>query len=236
MRKRGRQQSIDRVSDRASSSPPLDAEKIKDEIAQIVSDHLTAKYQQISVQQLLDILAAKPSKEAAKEAAQPKQTSPTAEPVAEHGLPVVLFATEKLSGLEITVKYIKEELNKSITEIGALLNRSPKTIWTTYSIASKKVSGRFDIQALQSDRDLIAKLRTVASHVDLEKINVPFSVIANRNLSVLESITQYLRDELHLSLNQISVLLHRDNRTIWTVYHRAQKKMSTHKQGVGEKT
>lgn len=226
MRKRGKQQNTDRVTDRGSSSHPLDAQKIKDEIAQLVSDHLTAKYQ-LSVHQLLEILAAHPSKETA----QPERI----QTVAEHGLPVVLFATEKLSGLEITVKYIKEELNKSITEIGALLNRSPKTIWTTYSIASKKVSGRFDVRALQSDSELTAKLRAVAPHNELEKINVPFSVIANRDLSVLESITQYLRNELHLSLNQIAVLLHRDNRTIWTVHHRAQKKMSAHKQEVGGK-
>jgi len=43
-------------------------------------------------------------------------------------------------------------------------------------------------------------------------------------LSVLETLTKYLREELNLRLYQIANLLNKNQRTIWTVYNRAQKK------------
>jgi len=53
------------------------------------------------------------------------------------------------------------------------------------------------------------------------------SILKDRNLSVLENIVSYLKDTLGFRYHQIAVMLNRDDRTIWTVYHRAKKKAVT---------
>jgi len=45
-------------------------------------------------------------------------------------------------------------------------------------------------------------------------------------LSVLENISLYLRSEYGLSNAQIAKLLRKDNRTIWTVIDRAERKLN----------
>lgn len=53
-------------------------------------------------------------------------------------LPIALFCDRKLSVLEHITKHLKENYDLGYTEIAKLLNRSPKTIWTTYQRAKKK--------------------------------------------------------------------------------------------------
>lgn len=60
-----------------------------------------------------------------------------------------------------------------------------------------------------------------------KEIFLPASVFSNRKLGVLEIIVKYLREERGLSLKQISVMLKRDNRTIWSSYNQAKKKQKT---------
>ena len=55
-------------------------------------------------------------------------------------------------------------------------------------------------------------------------ISIPYSVLANRSLSILEVISKYLKDKKKLTYHEIAVLLNRDDRTIWTCYDRAIKK------------
>lgn len=59
------------------------------------------------------------------------------------------------------------------------------------------------------------------------KILIPVSVIADRGLSILESLVEYLKDELRYNYHEIGELTNRDERTIWTVYNRARKKRET---------
>jgi len=56
------------------------------------------------------------------------------------------------------------------------------------------------------------------------KIEVPSEIFHDRSLSVLESISRYLKDKLKLSYHEIAELTNRDDRTIWTCYNRAKKK------------
>jgi len=56
------------------------------------------------------------------------------------------------------------------------------------------------------------------------RINIPLSVLQDRSLSVLESVSEYLRDRRNLSFQEIADLTNRDVRTIWTCYSRAKKK------------
>jgi len=55
-------------------------------------------------------------------------------------------------------------------------------------------------------------------------IRIPLRVFRDRNVAVLESITEYLKDEKEMSFHEIAVLLNRDDRTIWTCYNRVKKK------------
>ena len=53
---------------------------------------------------------------------------------------------------------------------------------------------------------------------------IPSSIFKERSLSVLEALSEYLKETLNLRLCKIADLLNKDQRTIWTVYHRAKVK------------
>lgn len=55
-------------------------------------------------------------------------------------------------------------------------------------------------------------------------VEIPSSILRDRRLAPLESITEYLKDMQGMSFHEIAVLLNRDDRTIWTCYSRAKKK------------
>jgi DNA-binding CsgD family transcriptional regulator len=37
----------------------------------------------------------------------------------------------------------------------------------------------------------------------------------------------YLKEERHLSFHEIALILNRDDRTVWTCWHRAKKKLGS---------
>ncbi|MBS3114282.1 hypothetical protein J4448_04215 [Candidatus Woesearchaeota archaeon] len=119
-------------------------------------------------------------------------------------IPVSIFEVSNLSALEVICKYLKEELELNYSKIALLLNRNSRTIWTTYKNAFRKKKER-----------LIAKE---------SKLYIPLSIFKNRRFSVLESIISYLKDNFNLRYSEISILLNRDERNIWTVYNRYRKK------------
>lgn len=55
-------------------------------------------------------------------------------------------------------------------------------------------------------------------------ISIPSYVFRDRTLKPLEAIVEFLREHQGLTIHQIAKLLNRDDRTIWTVYHRAKVK------------
>ena len=55
----------------------------------------------------------------------------------------------------------------------------------------------------------------------LADIKIPPFIFRNTPLSILEAIIDYLKIEQGLNFHEIGVLLDRDERNIWTVYHRA---------------
>jgi len=115
-----------------------------------------------------------------------------------------LFAHRKLGVLEIVVKYLKENLSLKYNQIALLLNRDQRTIWATYKKAKEKEKEKF----------VLAE----------DKYSVPISILSNRKLGPLETLSIYLKDELKLSFRQISNLLNRNYRTIWLSYHNALRK------------
>ena len=55
-------------------------------------------------------------------------------------------------------------------------------------------------------------------------VSIPSSIFKDRTLSVLEVLTEFLKEQENLTYHEIAVLLGRDDRTIWTCYNRAKKK------------
>jgi len=118
-------------------------------------------------------------------------------------IPLSIFR-EELAGLEAISKYMKENLNLSNMEISHILNRSNKTIWSAYSNAVEKRKKRFEA-------------------VD-DEIFLPAGIFRKRHLSILETIVDFLKKR-NLRNSQIAKILNKDQRTIWTVCSRIEKKM-----------
>jgi hypothetical protein len=117
-------------------------------------------------------------------------------------IPYSIFSNEKLSPLETITKYLRENLGYKYAEIANLLGRNPLPIGITYRNAVHKMKEGLDISS---------------------KEGIPASIINNKELSVFESIVYYLKKK-DLKFSEIAKILNRDDRTIWTVYHRAVKK------------
>ena len=56
-------------------------------------------------------------------------------------------------------------------------------------------------------------------------LNIPSFIFKDRRLAALESVVVYLKDSLGYNYAQIGRFLNRDQRTIWTTYNRAKKKL-----------
>jgi hypothetical protein len=112
----------------------------------------------------------------------------------ETNIPISIF-NKKLGSLESIVKYLKENLKLSYKEIAFLLNRKQQPIRTTYIRSKHKYPSKLDISS---------------------KERIPVSVLENNELSVLESIVSYFLKQKY-TVNQISSILHRNYKTIWTI-------------------
>ena len=109
------------------------------------------------------------------------------------------------SSLEAIVLYLKDIYSLRFNEIAELLNRDQRTIWVTYANAKKK--------------------KIVLDLHNSSTLTLPINMFTSRTFSVLETIVFYLRTSHNLTFNQISGLLNKNYRTIWTVYRRALKKL-----------
>jgi hypothetical protein len=122
---------------------------------------------------------------------------------AEVRIPLAALSNRKLSGLESTIKFLRENLGLSNNVVSNLVGRSNQVCWTTYNNTKKKMPETLDATASKHD--------------------IPVSVLRSK-LSVLESIVVYLREREHLNYHDIAKLLARDDRTIWTVFNRSRAK------------
>jgi hypothetical protein len=117
-------------------------------------------------------------------------------------IPVSIF-NKQLSSLEAISKYLIENKGLSLKQISSLLNRSNRNIWNSYNSSKKKFPHKLVVKESQL---------------------IPCSVLRDLRHTLLENIVSYLKGSFNLSYHQIAVMLYRDDRTIWTVYKRAQKK------------
>lgn len=117
-------------------------------------------------------------------------------------IPISIFQSN-LAPLEALTKYLKENLNYKFSKIASLLNRDQRTIWSAY----------------QSTKNKKIKLNIKS------EILVPLSIFSNRKFSILESLVTYLKGKYDFTFHKIALHLNRNDRTIWTVYSRAKKKI-----------
>ena len=115
------------------------------------------------------------------------------------GLPISIFRSG-ISGLEAIVVYLKDVNSLTIAEISTLLKRKKSTLYTTYQKAKEKLSSEID----SSDTSIV----------------IPYSIFADRNFAVLESLVAFLKDEMRFSFIKISTLLNKKYSTVRTVYVR----------------
>jgi len=92
----------------------------------------------------------------------------------------------------------------SYHEIGELLGRDERTIWTAYKKAKEKQPEPITIKEIE--------------------IYLPLPMINNNKFTILESIILYLKEK-GMKYSKIAGLLSRDQRNIWTIYSRAVKKI-----------
>lgn len=118
-------------------------------------------------------------------------------------IPLSIF-NKKLSVLETVVKYLKENLKFNFHKIGELIGRDERNIWHTYNSARKKYSELFEIEESQ--------------------FFIPVSIFRDKKFSALEAVTVFMKDQFGLNYKEISDLIKRDQRTVWTVYNRSKKK------------
>lgn len=111
-------------------------------------------------------------------------------------IPVNIFSTD-IPPLESLVKFLIEKKGMSIKTVAYKLNRNFKTIWTTYNNSKNK-----NLALEYYDR------------------TIPLSVFSKTNLSILESLVSHLHSE-GLTISEISKLLKKDVRTIWTCNSRS---------------
>jgi len=83
-----------------------------------------------------------------------------------------------------------------------------------------------------SKQELIQLLERHAPTINEEDIpqkkeveSIPISVFNNNKLSPLETICKYLKENAHKTYHEIAELLNRNDRTIWTTYNNAKKKL-----------
>jgi len=119
------------------------------------------------------------------------------------GIPLSIFDSN-LAPSESLIKYLKENLKLTYHEIAEILNRDDRTVWATYKNASKKLKERMEIKS--------------------KGVSIPVSIFANRKLSILESMVNYLINK-GFSYKEISDLVGKDQRNIWTIGSRVKKKL-----------
>ncbi len=119
-------------------------------------------------------------------------------------VPIALFQNEGLSAYELITTYLKQNLGMKLTEIAKATARNPQAVYITLRNAKEKLK--------------------IPLSFEYSEFDIPLKIITDRNYSILECIVAYLVEKKQLSLVEISKLLYRDNRTIWTIYDRFKKK------------
>lgn len=119
-------------------------------------------------------------------------------------LPISIFESD-LSPLETISKYLVEECNLTCAKIGRLIKRNHSSIWNAYKDANSKLPAQMPKKN--------------------SKYAIPLKVFSSQKLSAMEALVHYMKSTYNLKFSEIGKLTHRNERTIWTSYDRAKKKL-----------
>jgi len=87
-------------------------------------------------------------------------------------------------------------------------------------VAEKQLTDAIDVLKKQNYKENILSL------VEKPKDGIPIVIFSNDELSCLETIVKFLKENKYLSFSEIASLLNRDPRTIWATYSNSRKKKS----------
>ncbi|MEK6907629.1 MAG: hypothetical protein AABW45_03820 [Nanoarchaeota archaeon] len=114
---------------------------------------------------------------------------------------------------------MKESDKLSKKQVNFASSNSDKNLLNLYK-ENKKVLQQ--IKGLKKKENL-----TDEDLLKLVKKYIPIPISIFKNSSPLESLVKYLKDDLNLTLKEISTLINRDPRTIWVTYNNARKKIKS---------
>ena len=117
-------------------------------------------------------------------------------------IPIIIFK-QGISPAEVLCKYLKENKGLRFSEIAKLINRDERTVWINYRGAVEKKKEKIKVE---------------------KKALVSVKVFADRRLSVLESVVNYLKGKGFRN-SEIAEMLNKDQRNVYTLYSRAKKKL-----------
>lgn len=112
-------------------------------------------------------------------------------------------------------KIIQELKNHNITKQDLILN---------FLQEEETLTKLFDEKTIETLEKITKHLKEIKKIKPKIKNAIPINIFSNRTLSTLEHIITYLKEEQNLSYQEISIILNRDPRTIWTTYQRSKKK------------
>lgn len=97
-----------------------------------------------------------------------------------------------------------------------------------------KLGKRGDSSSINSEKQFLDSLeilrkqgykeKDILGLIKKPKEGIPITIFSNDELSSLETIVKFLKENKNLSFSEIASLLNRDQRTIWTTYSKAKKK------------
>jgi hypothetical protein len=118
-------------------------------------------------------------------------------------IPLSIFSHD-LSPSESLCKFLKENKQLSFHEIAVLINRDDRSVWTSYSRASKKSRESFSTKA--------------------DELLLPLQIFTDRDRSILENVILHLKENYSYSNSRIAGLLNKSPSSIATISSRAAKK------------
>ena len=119
-----------------------------------------------------------------------------------HAIPLCIFNAQA-GTFETVVKYLHEHEDLKLSEIARMFKRSPKTVWSTYTKAKRKLSSEFVIEQ--------------------PTLMIPLSVFQYDERSHLENIVHYLHEQ-GMSAKIVAGYLHRSVATVYTVLRKLRTK------------
>lgn len=116
-------------------------------------------------------------------------------------IPVYIFSGN-LSPAEALSKFLKEHYELDYSKIAEITGRDVKSVWANYKRASKKMPWAFE---------------------NKEGVSMPASAF-NPELSTLENVISYLKNNMEMSNKKIAGLLNKNPSNVWSLNKRASKK------------